>query len=370
MLNRIIRIMATAAACALLLAGCSLRLDDPALEMAQETGVTINFDAGSALLLNDAKQTKAAYYDDTSFGVFAFKQSGGNWSQLASKKWKPNFMFNQAVHHSSGVYTYAPTRFWPDPTVNKLTFWAYSPYDANADLLVSGGTANAYASNSIGLPDIRFTADGQTDLLYSDVEADQTSATNYGEVHFDFNHALALVDLKAEKVDENGLYEVTLKCLSFKGIYATGILKNSTTSPASPANPAWSWYSYSGSRQDLPVWEDDPDDDSDDVILSHGSSTMIAGVMPLPQDLTNDACWLHVEFEVSYHEDPLDPSSTLLSYSTSRNVYLRDVFYSAGSAWTMNSHYTVTLQISPDRPIQFTVSWDDWGAEHNYHLSS
>lgn len=359
MLNRIIRIMATAIGCALLLAGCSLRLENPASDMAQDSGVPISFNAGSALLLYDAQQTKAEYYDDSSFGVFAFKQSGGNWSQLNSKKWKPDFMFNQEVHHSSGAYTYAPTRYWPNAAVNTLTFWAYSPYDANANLLVSG-TSTPYTSDSVGLPDIRFTADGQTDLLYSDIEADQTYASNSGEVAFDFIHALSLVELKAEKIDEDGLYGVTMKKVSFKGIYATGVLKSSD----------WSWYNYSGSRQDLPVWEDDPDDDSDDVVLAHGTATPLASVMPLPQDLTNDACWLHVEFEVSYHEDPLDPSSAVLSYTTSRNVYLRDVFYSAGSAWAKNTHYTVTLQISPDRPIQFTVSWDDWGAEHNYHLSS
>ena len=158
MLNRIIRIMATAAGCALLLAGCSLRLDNPASDTAQDTGVPISFNAGSALLLYDAQQTKAEYYDDSSFGVFAFKQSGGNWSQLNSKKWKPDFMFNQEVHHSSGAYTYAPTRYWPNAAVNTLTFWAYSPYDANANLLVSG-TSTPYTSNSVGLPgrpDIRF----------------------------------------------------------------------------------------------------------------------------------------------------------------------------------------------------------------------
>ena len=353
MLKRIIRI-AAAAFTLLIGTGCVATLD-PAQE---GTTMPISFDAGSTLLRADA--TKAAYYDNTSFGVFTFKQSGGTWAQLASKHWKPNYMFNQEVHCLSGVYTYSPIRFWPSPSDGTLTFWAYSPYDANANLLVSGSTSNAYTSSSIGLPDIRFTSDGNTDLLYSDVEADQTYATNSGEVQFDFYHALALVDLKAEKIDEDGLYGVTMKKVSFKGIYATGILKSSD----------WSWGNYSGSRQDLPVWEDDPDDNSDDVVLAHGSAAPLAGVMPIPQDLTDDACWLHVEFEVSYHEDPLDPSSALLTYTTSRNVYLRDVFFYAGSAWTKNSHYTVTLQISPDRPIQFTVSWDDWGADHNYHLSS
>ncbi len=271
-------------------------------------------------------------------------------------------MFNQEVHNSSAVYTYSPTRYWPDPAVNTLTFWAYSPYGA-AELLVKGSTSNAYSSNSVGLPDIRFTADGQTDLLYSDVEADQTSASHSGEVVFDFHHALSLVELKAEKKDEGGLYGVTLKEVSFKGIYATGILKNSTASPASPASPNWSWDNYSGSRQDLAVW-------IGSAVLEHGIATPLDSVMPLPQDLTNEACWLHVEFDVSYHEDPSDLSSPLLVYSTSRNAYLGEVFSNVGSAWTKNSHYTVTLLISPDRPIQFTVSWDDWGADHNYHLSS
>ena len=354
MLNRIIRILGTAACCALLLAGCSIQLDDPVLNREPDTGEAIGFSAGSSLLLDDAKPTKAAYYDDTSFGVFAFKQSGGTWAHLASKKWKPNFMFNQEVHCLSSVYTYSPVRYWPNPSQNTITFWAYSPYDASPVLLTSGSTSTAYTSNSQGLPDMRWTVDGQTDILYSGVVADQTSASNSGVVEFAFNHALSRVDIKAEKVDAGGLYEVTLKEVSFKGIYATGILKSSD----------WSWYSYSGNRQDLPVW-------SGSTVLNHGTATpTLASVMPLPQSLTNDACWLHLEFDVSYHENPSNPSSPMLSYSTSRNAYLRDVFYSVGEAWSKNSHYTVTIQISPDRPIQFTVSWDDWGAEHNYHLSS
>ena len=218
MLNRIIRILGTAAYCALLLAGCSIQLDDPVLNREPDTGEAIGFSAGSSLLLDDAKPTKAAYYDDTSFGVVAFKQSGGTWAHLASKKWKPNFMFNQEVHCLSSVYTYSPVRYWPNPSQNKITFWAYSPYDASPALLASGSTSTAYTSNSQGLPDMRWTVDGQTDILYSGVVADQTSASNSGVVEFAFNHALSRVDIKAEKVDAGGLYEVTLKEVSFKGM--------------------------------------------------------------------------------------------------------------------------------------------------------
>ena len=174
---------------------------------------------------------------------------------------------------------------------------------------------------------------------------------------FEFSHALSLIDVRAQKIDEDDKYTVTLKSVSFKGLYMTAILRDGT------------WNSYSGTRQDIPVWDDNPADASDDKVLSHTSSTPVESVMPLPQDLNNDSARLHVEFSVSYLEDPLDPTS-VQSYSTSREVYLKDVFFYAGSTWTKNSHYVLTIKIQPDKPIQFTVSWSDWGADYNYQLSS
>lgn len=342
MLKRIIRI--AAAAGALLLAGCAARLDP-----AQENGPVIRFTAGSNLLRDDATKT-VAYYDDTSFGVFAFKQSGGTWAQLASKHWKPDFMFNQEVHNASSVYTYSPTRFWPDAAVNTLTFWAYSPYDASADLLVSGSTNTAYTSTTEGLPDIRFTVDGHTDVLYSDVVADQTYASNSGIVPISFNHALSLVDVNVKKQDPLARYTVTLKSVRFDGLYSTAILRSS------------GWAAWSGARSNLAVYEDDPDDDSDDIVLTT-SNQPLQGVMPLPQDLGNQAARLHVEFTIS-------GAGIAHERTTAREVLLSTVFEDVSGQWVMNSHYTLTIQISPDDPIEFTVSWSDWGDAYNWHLTS
>ena len=347
--------MATAAGCALLLTGCSLRLDDPAPSQAASSGEAIGFSAGSALLLDDAPSSKAAYYDGSSFGVFAFRQNGGyGWSDLATKHWTPNFMFNQEVLYSGGVYTYAPLRYWPDASINTLSFWAYSPYNASAVMYETGSTSTHYSGTSAGLPDVQFTVDGHTDVLYSDVVEDQTHASNSGVVPFEFNHALSLIDVKAENVDPSGRYTVTLESVSFKGLYVTAILGSSS----------WTWSHHSGMRQDLLVWDED-------VVLTAGDpATSLSSVMPLPQNLANDACRLHVAFNVSYLEDPSDPSSQK-SYSTTRDVYLSQVFDNAGTAvWSENSHYTLTIQISPDKPIEFTVSWDSWGDDFNYHLSS
>lgn len=349
MLNRIIRILATVSGCALLMAGCTLTLD-PVVDKTPDTGKAIGFTAGSALLRDDATKS-VAYYDDTSFGVFCFRQTGAfGWSDLATKHWKPDFMFNQEVHNSSSVYTYSPTRFWPDGSVNTLTFWAYSPYDASADLLVSGSTSTAYTSNSEGLPDIRFTVDGHTDVLYSDVVEDQTYASNSGVVPISFNHALSLVDVNVKKDDPTDRYTVTLKSLRLDGLFTTAILRSS------------GWAAWSGERSNLAVYEDDPDDDSDDIVLTTGNQAL-QGVMPLPQDLGNEAARLHVEFTIS-------GAGIAHERTTAREVLLSTVFEDASGRWDMNSHYTLNITISPDDPIEFTVSWSDWGDVYNWHLTS
>jgi hypothetical protein len=305
--------------------------------------------------------TKAALPSGTTFGVFAFYQPGtvggtiGTWNSNR----KPDFMFNQEVLFDGTDYSYSPLRYWPSNYENTLSFWAYSPYNASPGLLVRN-TANNYTSSSQNIPDVRFTVtDGKTDFLYSNIVTNQNYASNSGVVPFEFSHALSLIDVRAQKIDADDKYTVTLKSVSFKGLYMTAILKNQDLS----------WNSYSGTRQDIPVWDDNPADASDDKVLSHTSSTPVESVMPLPQDLNNDSARLHVEFSVSYLEDPLDPTS-VQSYSTSREVYLKDVFFYAGSTWTKNSHYVLTIKIQPDKPIQFTVSWSDWGADYNYQLSS
>ena len=136
----IIRI-AAAMAGALLLAGCTARLD-PVEKQGGKTPVS--FSAGSSLLRDDSPATKAeAYPAGTSFGVFAYK--GSNVA--------PNFMYNVEVTHDGTSYTYSPIRFWPAVT-EKLTFWAYSPYTASP-ILFKAGTTTAFTSTTKGIPDIQ-----------------------------------------------------------------------------------------------------------------------------------------------------------------------------------------------------------------------
>ena len=339
--------------CTLLPAGCSGTLE-PVSEQDE-----IRFDTRS-LLLDDAIQTKTSPLpSNTHFGVFAYR-----WGWNTTRK--PDYMFNVDVLYDGSTYSYSPTRFWP-PSSTKLSFWAYSPYDASANLLARGSTVTAYTKSTQNLPDIRFTVDGHTDVMYSNLVTNQTYATNSGVVPFTFNHALSLVDVYAKKDDSAGYFTVQLNSVRFDGLYATAILQSSD----------WSWYTWSGDRRNYSAWADDPNDNSDNIILAHNSPTLLTStpqtkLMLLPQSLSNDACRLHIEFTLTYttHDDELDQDIEHV-VPTSRDVYLRDVFSGlANVTWIGNAHYALTITISPNKPILFTVSWSSWGDSHNYFLSS
>ncbi len=293
--------------------------------------------------------------NNTSFGVFAFYQPGsdgnrGTWSDSRT----PDFLFNQQVRFQSPDYIYSPTRYWPSNDYNTLTFWAYYPYTATPDFLVANST-DSYTNTSAGIPDIRFTANGITDLMVSDRVENQTytsNTTNNGVVPLTFNHVLSLIDVKAEKVDSEDKYTVTLESVSFKGLYSTAILKSSD----------WSWQSFSGTRQE--VWSVVPALPRPE--LEHDNPTSYGSLILIPQDLRSDDSRLHVEYTVSYTDN-----GTTHTYTQTREAYLRDVFYDEGrQKWTKNTHYTLILQITPGNPIKFTVNWSDWGDVHNYTLSS
>lgn len=327
MLNRIIRMAAFA--CTLsFLAGCTARLDP-----AESNSNPISFNAGSALLRDDA--TKAAYPAGTSFGVFAYK---GTWNNNLT----PGFMFNVEVAYDGTSYTYSPVRFWPAVT-EKLNFWAYSPYSASP-VLYKAGTTTAFSSTTKGIPDIQYTADGQTDFLVSDIVKNQTKNSNSGLVVMPFNHALSKVDVTVNKDDPTSKYTVKLKAVRFDGIYSTGILSN---------NAGWSNLSDNG---DYTVF-------SGNQTLSTTPSFALDGVMLIPQNFTSDDTKLHVEFSIT-------PAGGGTERTSACEVPLSEVFEDASSRWDKNKHYTLTLTVTPDDPIAFSVEWSDWGTVYNWHITS
>lgn len=267
-------------------------------------------------------------------------------------------MFNQEVsvsgvtYNDSGVadvsgatFSYTPTASWPAPE-NKASFWAYSPYDANASL-VRAGLVSTYTAENKGIPDIRFTVtNGKTDLMVSDIVKNKTSATctPQGVVSFNFRHALSWIDFVVQKLDDDGnAFTVNLTSISFENIYLTGIYRNN-------GNPSsGSWAGWSGQRSSLPVFSGTQEVTPSAVALANYS------VMPIPQTLVDSEARLRVAYTLENQTEGISES----------NVYT----FPITADWEPRKHYTYTIQIKPGWPIKFTVTWEDWGTAHTIDLA-
>lgn len=342
MQKSIIRILGTAASCALLLVGCSIQLDDPVLNREPDTGEAIGFSAGSTLLLDD--ETKASLDAGTTFGVFAFLQPGtvgspGGWNGNRV----PDFMFNVPVYYNGSTYSYSPLKYWPAPQ-NTLSFWAYCPYTENPDFLQKN-TTNAYTNTTGDKPDVRFSvSDGQVDFMTSDILKSKTRQNTNGVVQFTFTHRLSLIDVNVNKQDTESRFNVKLKSVRFDGIYLTGIQRNAN----------WTDLSNNGS---FTVFS------GNQVLPETPSFESLGGAMLIPQSLAGDEAKLHVEYLIC-------PVSGDDEWPVSANVPLSEVFGNVSFKWEMNKHYTLTITIVPGDPIEFTVEWSDWGTVNNWHITS
>lgn len=135
-----------AALAALVLAGCAK--NETFVRVADQDAVNFGAYNGRAL-------TKAGPTDDMNldalktlgFGVFATYTGTDAFEDLDNDKGaNDNFMFNQQVTFDGAAWTYAPVKYWPNPTngqaadAQKVSFFAYAPY---ADP-TAGGADNSY----------------------------------------------------------------------------------------------------------------------------------------------------------------------------------------------------------------------------------
>lgn len=198
--------------------------------------------------------TKATYGDIAStttlqgstdgFGVFAYYTMKYNWAD-ASQDWDgsvagdqklgeatiPNFMYNQQVVYDAGAnatlypanWVYTPLKYWPNgqnastgvedytaaaTSADKISFFAYAPHIATADLnsVPAAGQGITSMSNNYdkGVPTITFSVPDNTnqqiDLLYATPVYDQTKMALNGKVSFTFHHALSKLNYQVQAV--------------------------------------------------------------------------------------------------------------------------------------------------------------------------
>lgn len=168
------------------------------------TDQAINFSAYTQTA-NAARGTVVDAAGVDKIGVFAFYQPAATGDFTTYKYATPDFMYNQEVSKpASGTnWTYSPLKYWPNNAGDKLSFFAYAPYNAAKtweDLGVKTDVNGTKMTLNFPIyPDVK----DQQDYLYAAPVLNQAKQSTTGNVAFTFNHITSQVNLYAGvEVDE------------------------------------------------------------------------------------------------------------------------------------------------------------------------
>lgn len=179
---------------ALAMTGCS---QNEIMEMSPDANPAVGFgiftgaQTKGTVTNNDATGTGVKV---VGFGVLAAYTGQDDWTST-----EPNFMYNQQVTWSSTAWTYSPLKYWPKASGDKISFWAYAPYDDNN----SKGIALS-ASNAKTAPKITFEVKDNPTEMVDLVAGCAMNQTKPGDatVSFNLKHVLSKVVFHAKVSEE------------------------------------------------------------------------------------------------------------------------------------------------------------------------
>ena len=115
------------------------------------------------------------------FGVYANYQKASATSDV-----KPNFMNNQKVSWNNSIgWEYSPVKYWPNNSGDKITFWAYAPWNAENN------------NKDAAAPSFKIY-DG-TDYVAAE-PVTKSKSTIEDKVTFEFAHMMSKVGFKVEAI--------------------------------------------------------------------------------------------------------------------------------------------------------------------------
>lgn len=172
-----------------LLAGCDKEEHQPPVV---EGNVPISFDA-TALPMQPASRAETTTDNILSMRVFASYTKTEDFGAT----WPMNYMYNQEVtrDNKNSPWKYSPVKYWPNKKDEKISFFAYSPYD-QYDFTLSPNYANGY-------PYIEYEPGPHctTDLVCATAK-NQTSSSSSGNVSFEMNHVMTRIKVSVLNKDK------------------------------------------------------------------------------------------------------------------------------------------------------------------------
>lgn len=198
---------------ALLMAGCS---QNEVTEVNPDASRVVGFDAYTGVHTR-VETTDASIKEDPTdaskyggFGIMGYYTGSNSWDDgTTSTTTAPNFMHNQLVKWDGAKWTYEPLKYWPNNEADKITFFAYAPYEQDWSKGTKTGIALAGPTEA-GTPGVTFTLNKQNDLTKmvdlvvanaKNQTYDLTNTNNKGKVQFQFEHTLCRLSFKVKLGD-------------------------------------------------------------------------------------------------------------------------------------------------------------------------
>lgn len=253
-----------------LFAGCSQdeSVEAPAVDEPIEFGTYIGRDAPGQ---SRASSVNEEYVKTTGFGVFAYYTGPKTFAELTAPT--ANFMNNQKVMYDNTKteWTYSPVRYWPNGENDRVSFFAYAPYNQNIALTVKPVTTDGKTTNKPVISYVAYdkTASNpigqQTDLLYTAPVEDQVKPNINEKIKFEFKHALSriafTVKCAVDQVGVGGVLDENTTVTVEKIILSKNKYAEKTGPDDAPADPKGGLY-LSGDLN-LAVDLDDTDNPTD-----------------------------------------------------------------------------------------------------------
>lgn len=189
-------------------------------ELLNDNGSNVQKPDGDAVTfgtyLSGAPESRASVMDlpalkEKGFGVFGYYTETEDYN-TTSPNHQPNFMYNQEVTWKAddadgGMWQYSPVKYWPSNPLEKVSFFAYAPYN---DTFGATGITAFTSNTTAGDPKLSFkmdeNVDNQIDLLYSNGAMNLSKQTIAEKVNFRFKHALSRIGFKRVAViNENSV---------------------------------------------------------------------------------------------------------------------------------------------------------------------
>lgn len=239
-MKKIDRIMASLAV--LLLAGCS---QNEVTDISPDAHPQVGFSVYTGVPTRGVEVTTESMKDDPTasdkyggFGIMGYF-TGQQTFEQAKATATPSFMHNQMVEWdaANNVWTYSPVKYWPNRSGDKISFFAYAPYEQDWENGTKAGITLSAATQA-GIPYIDFTLKDKdnlkkmVDLVVADKRDMTYTAQNGGKVGFSFEHTLSRVSFQAKLGD--GLFNDMDGTKSF--VYITHMWIVGTDHSASGSN--------------------------------------------------------------------------------------------------------------------------------------